>query len=278
MIGILLMTVAEIFAEIGTSIGKYEVSHKKESLYAMGFLNAIWATIFLVLIALSSGGEFVFSLASLPTFIARAVLEVILVFVALKAVITADRSTFSFLRIITLPLLLLVDIGLGYDISLLQMVGISLVVISLIFLIMNHGLSKEGKLLSLLSAVLAVGTVSLYKHNVTHYNSVEAEQIIMHLIILLALIISARVLSKENVFASLTHRTLFLQSLASGVATVLASFAFLFAPASILMTAKRSFEVSFSMLTGRSYFKEKHMALKVGAFSLITLGIVLMVV
>ncbi len=278
MIGVILISIGEFFAEIGTSVGKYEVSQQKESLFAMGFLNAIWATVFLILIALFRGGEFVFSVHSLPTFIARAIMETILVFVTLRAITTADRSTFSFLRIMTLPLLLVVDIGLGYDISILQMVGISTVVIALMFLAMNHGLSRKGKLLSLFSALLAVGTTSLYKYNVTHYNSVEAEQIIMHIIILTALIVSAKVFSKENVFTSITHKTLFFQSMAAGIATVLMSFAFLFAPSSILMTAKRSLEVLFSMVSGRNYFKEKHIAVKVGALSLVTLGIVLMII
>jgi hypothetical protein len=194
----------------------------------MGFLNSIWAAIFLLVWGFT-GGSLTFSLASLPFFLTRAVIEVVLLFVSLNAVVTADRTTFSFLRILTIPLLLGVDIMLGYTFTLTQITGVSAIVIAFIFLFLNHGLSNKGKLLSLLSAIMAVGTIALYKHDITHYNSVEAEQILMHLIILVTIIMAAKIRAKENVFRYLTHRTFVLQSIASGMASVLMSFAYLFA-------------------------------------------------
>ena len=139
MIGILLIAAGEFFGEIGASIGKYEMAHKKESIYAVGFLDAIWTTLFLMIIAFLRNADFVFSFQSLPTFITRAVLEVVLVFVSIHAVLKADRSTFSFLRTLTIPLLLVVDIALGYNISLLQIIGTSIAVIAVLILFLNPG-------------------------------------------------------------------------------------------------------------------------------------------
>lgn len=276
MLGVFLIAIAELFAEASTSIGKYEVAKKKESLYAMGFLSSIWATVFLVAIGYYQG-DFHFALASLPTFALRSVLEVVLVFVTLNAILTADRSTFTFLRTLTIPLLLVADFLLGYTLTVMQVLGVSLMAVAIILLYFNHGMSRRGKMLSVLSAILAVGTITLYKYNITHYNSVAAEQAYLHAIVLVALVIAAWVRVRENVFRSLVKPIMLVQSLLAGVATVFLSFAFLFAPASVIMAAKRSFEVLAAILFGQTYFKEKHVLLKLTAFVLVAAGVTLLV-
>jgi hypothetical protein len=272
MLGILLIAIAEIFAEASTSIGKYEVAKKKESLYAMAFLNAFWATVFLLAIGLFRG-HFYFDLESLPTFLLRAILEIALVFVSLNAILTADRSTFAFLRTLTIPLLLVADFMLGYALEITQVAGVSLMVVAFLFLFFNHGLSRKGKLLSLVSAMIAVATITLYKYNITHYNSVEAEQTYMHVILLVAIIAAAKIRAHENVFWYLTQPLFITQSVLSGFASVFMSFAYVFAPASIIMAAKRAFEVLASIGAGRAVFKEKHLSVKLTGFSLLLLGV-----
>lgn len=273
MLGIALIALAECFSEASTLIGRYEVKHKKESLYAMGFLSGFWAAVFLVIYGLL-WGEFRFSLESLPTFGLRLLLEATLMFVSLHAIIAADRSTFAFLRTFTIPLLLATDVFLGYVITANEIVGISLIVIALLMLFLNHGLSRRGKLLSFISALLAVATTTLYKYNITNFNSVEAEQLITHVTLLALLVIVARRQTGENITRHLFRPLFFTQSLLAGVATVLISFAFLFAPASIIMAAKRSFEVFGAILGGRTYFREKHILLKLLAFALVAVGII----
>ena len=276
MLGIALVALAECFAEASISIGRYEVKNRKETLYAMGFLSAVWATVFLLAYAFI-WGEFRFSLESLPTFGLRLVLEVILLFVTLHALIAADRSTFAFLRIISIPLLLVADIMLGYAVSSMQIMGISLIVIALGILFLNHGLSRNGKLLTILSALLAVGTITLYKYDITHYNSVEAEQALTHLVLLIVLVVVAKLHTGENVARHLLRPPFLAQSLFAGVATVFFSFAFLFAPASVIMAAKRSFETLAAIGSGHRYFREKHVAVKLIAFALVAGGIICIV-
>ena len=254
MIGIGLVFIGEFFQELGTSLAKYEFAHKKESLYAIGFLNGLWATLFFILWGVFGGGEFVFSTASLPTFIPRALLEIAMQFVTIQAVITAERSTFTFLRIFTIPLLLVVDLVLLYPIAFEQIVGICIIVAALIILLLNHGLSRRGKMLSLASGVIA-------------------EQTIIHLILLCAMVVTAEVRLKENVFRCLLNPMLLLQSLVAGIAGVLLSVALVFAPASIIMAAKRSFEILGAIVSGRAYFHEKNVALKLFACALIALGL-----
>jgi drug/metabolite transporter (DMT)-like permease len=276
MFGIILIAIGEVFSEIGLSIGKYEITHKKESIYAMGFLNAIWSAIFFAVLIFFFNEPFVFSMASLPTFIIRAVIDVSLVFVALNALYKADRSTFSFLRTLSVPLLLISDLALGYSVSTFQVAGISLIVMTLLFLFLSKGLSRDGKILSLIAALLSVGTISLYKYNIDTYNSVAAEQVLMYCISLIALIIGAWIKKRENLFSYLMHPIFLLQSIVSGIASILMSFAYIFAPASIITTAKRSLETVTSIVSGKMYFHEDKLGTKITSVIVIIIGILLL--
>lgn len=273
MLGIAFVLISQFFSEIATAFGKREVEKKEETVYSMGFLNAFWSTIFLAAWGLLGGGSFVFSLESLPFFLLRAVLEIALTFTTLHAVISSDRSTFSFLRILTIPLLLVIDLMLGYSIATMQVAGMLTIVVALIFLATSHGLSAKGKLLSLASAVLAVATITLYKYDIEHFNSVEAEQSFMHFILLISLMIAGWVRGHENVLHSLVRPAFFGQSIAAGVGSVFLSFAYTFAPASVILTAKRSFDILITIASGRLYFHENNTGLKLVAFVLVVIGV-----
>lgn len=273
MLGIALVAVAEIALQWSSSIGKYEAQKRRESIYAIGFLMWFWTTLFLLLWGTIGPGEFRFSLESLPTFGLRVILEIAMMFVTLRALMQADLSTFSFLRTFTIPLLLIVDIMLGYAISTIQLVGIGVIIAGSLLLISRKSLSKRGKLLSLLSAIIAVGTLSLYKYNITHFNSLEAEQFFIHLILLIVLVAAAYAQHRENLFRYLGKPVFLSQSILSGIGGVLMSYAYLFAAPSVITAAKRSFEIIYSIIVGRTYFHEHHLALKLAAAALVICGI-----
>lgn len=277
MFGILLMGISQLFAEVGMSLGKYEVAHKRETLLAMGFLNALWSTAFLILVSALITHDFRFSLESLPTFLTRCVLEVVLIYVSLHALLQADRSTFAFMRTLTIPLLLVADITLGYVLTLQQMLSVALMIAAFLVLTINHGLSRKGKAMSLCSALIPVATITIYKYDITYYNSVEAEQTLTHLFLLGAFIIAA-LYRRENVFATMLKPKFFTQSMAAGLSTVFLSFAYLYAPASVITSAKRAFEILGAILSGHAVFKEKKLALKLVSFVLIGAGVALMAV
>ena len=274
MIGIILVAASQFFAELSTSLGKYVFEHNKESLLAMGFLSHFWTAVFFVIYGLAHG-PFVFSLASLPTFVPRVILEIIITFVTLHAVLSADRSTFAFLRTLTIPLLLGVDMYLGYSVSFWSLLGIICMVISFLVLFMNHGLSPRGKFLTVLTALIAVVTISLYQYDIRHFNSVAAEQAIVCFFIFVTFAIAAWYHSRENVFAYLLHPVFFAQSIASGLSTGFVSFAYLFAPASIITSLKRAFEVFGSIVSGQIAFHERHLVVKMFALAFMTIGVFL---
>ena len=221
--------------------------------------------------------SFVFDFNSIPIMIVFIILEIFQVYVSLHATMEADRSTFGFLMIITIPLLLLVDIFLGYKISLMGVMGISVLIIGLIVLLINHGLNKKGLVYVLFTAINAVATISIYKYCITHYNSVEAQYIITLIFILIFLYIMSIVKYKENPLKYLYKRRLFFESFPRGVSGVIVSFAYLYAPASIITSGKRGFSILWSIISGNHYFHEKHLLLKIGSFILILVGLIMLV-
>ena len=197
MFGLFLVLIASAFSEIGVSIGKTEVEKRKDSIYSMGFFSLFIGTVFFFLIALLKN-SFVFSLASLPTFILRVILEIALINFTVFAIVKADRSTFSFIKVGTLPLLVAADLVLGYELRDYQILGIGIIIFALAVLLFNHGINKKGIAYAALSAILAAATLSLFKYNITKYNSVEAEQGIISVILLIYLFFMARLITKEN--------------------------------------------------------------------------------
>lgn len=258
-----------LFAELSNALGKKEIKQKKETVFSMGFLNTFFVVLTFLVIALILPEKFVFSSASLPTLIPRILLEITQMTFLMFAISKAPRSSFGFLRVLTIPLLLIADITLGYDISQMQLIAIGIIVTTLLFLFLNHGIKKKGSVFVLFTACNAVLTISLYKYNITYYNSVIAEQLIALSCVLLYFFISARLYTKENPLRLLKKRLFLFQSVSSGVAHILESFAYLFAPASVIIAAKRSSTIMWSIISGRVYFHEKHVLRKFLGFVVI---------
>lgn len=277
MFGIILASISSLFVEASSSIGKRLVGDHKETIYTMGFLNLLWGTIFLLLI-ITYKQKFLFSTASLPTFTIRAILEILQAHITLKAICKAERSTFSFIRILTIPLLLTTDIILGYPIGILQIVGLGIMVSTILYFYTNNGLNKKGAFLALFTAINAVATISLYKYNITNFNSVEAEQFIIQLILIIYFIIAGFLIAKQNPFKFLKRPLPFSQSIVQGIGGIFSSFAYGFAPASIIMAAERSSSIIWAVLSGNVYFHEKHLVTKLGILVLLIAGIILLAI
>ncbi len=262
-------------AEISSSIGKVEVQNKKQTIYSMAFLSLFWSALWFLAIIIYKN-KFLFSFASLPTLVIRNITEIVLIYVTTLATVKSDRSTFGFVRTGTIPLLLLVDLFLGYALTIKQIIGIMIIAVALLFSFINHGFKKNGLKLVAVSAVLSVITLSLYKYNITHFNSVEAEQFISVMILLVFTFIAAVKIGRENPLKMLTKRVFFAQSSASGIAVILMSFAYLFAPASVITAAKRAISVFWAIISGNLYFQEKQLVFKIIMFVLVALGIILL--
>ncbi|MBU0545710.1 hypothetical protein KKA13_00440 [Patescibacteria group bacterium] len=276
MFGVLLMSLGTFFQEAADSLGKWTVQMKEQSVFSMGFLSLVFQTLFFALIILVNG-NFVFSPASLPTFLVRSVLEILQAHFTIVAICRAERSAFAFIRTLTMPLLLATDMILGYSLNNFQIGGILLIMVSLFVLTLNNGFKKEGLLITLFVAVNAVITTSLYKYDITRFNSVEAEQIIICAILLIYFFIGSVLKTGKNPIRLLAQRKFFAQSMSYGAAGLLESFAYSFAPASIILSVKRSSAVIWSVLFGRIVFREDRLRQKTIGMCMLVAGVVLLV-
>lgn len=285
MLGLLLVGGATLFEEVGVSLGKRQTSLKLESVFTMGFLNSLWATIILLALAFLIPAHyfapgfpsgFVFVQDSLPTFIPRVILEIAQAHATVYAISRADRSTYGFLRILTIPLLLVADLLLLYPITLLQISGMSLIIVSLILLFINHGIEKRGAWLVLFTAINAVLTISLYKYDITHFNSAAAEQAIVSLILIIYFFVMALLVSKENPLRLFRKPVMLVQSSVMGIAGTLHTFAYLYGTASVITSATRAFSILYAIISGNVYFGEKKAWIKILSFLFILSGLVLL--
>ncbi|KKR91642.1 MAG: hypothetical protein UU95_C0004G0010 [Parcubacteria group bacterium GW2011_GWC2_42_12] len=277
MFGVIIVFLSSFFVEISDSVSKLELKQKQIGLYSLAVVNSLAVTLIFIAINIYQR-EFIFSPASLPIISIRAILEIILTYLALTAIAKADRSTHGFIRILTMPLLLLVDFSLGYQINSYQLAGIGIIIFSLFLLFSYQGIKKQGAWLSLATAVLAVATISLYKYDITHYNSVAAEQTIMHIVILIFLLPMAFFKAKENPFSFFKQKIFCFQSLINVIPSFLNSYAYAFAPASVILSAYRSSAVLWSVVSGKIYFHEKHLLIKAVCLILLVGGIILLAI
>ena len=138
MLSAILISIGTFLEEISDSIGKIKVNDGEESVFVMAFLSLFWSAVFYILICIFKSEVFVFNFASLPTFIIRTLLEIIQLYVLVLAIADADRSAYSFVRTVTIPLLLLIDFALGYKVVLLSVIGVAVVLIAILLLFINR--------------------------------------------------------------------------------------------------------------------------------------------
>lgn len=190
----------------------------------------------------------------------RIVLEILQIYFTILAIKHSDRSTFSILRIVTIPLLLIADIALGYQFSIYSYIWIWIILLS--FLIFNINIKtinfKWWKYI-LFTAINAVFTLSLFKYSIDHYwNSFELDQAIMVFSIFLFFLIYNY---KENKSCALKliikEKQFILQWLTIWVATSLIAYSYLYLNASEATAVKRAWEIFWAIIAWTLFFKEK---------------------
>ncbi|MCC6643892.1 hypothetical protein IT411_04025 [Candidatus Peregrinibacteria bacterium] len=271
--GIILESCAGLFEEISVSLGKREAARGRGSIFMMGFVQHFAALIFLGLVVLLGFDQWKLSMESLPWIALRIPLELVQLYFTLIALELADRTEFSFFKVGTVPFLLLVDLALGYVINVDQIIGMLLLMGLFAFIFFKKIVSRKGLPFVIFSTINPVLTISIFKHNITHFNSVATEQFIIYLVLVIFLMLLLIFKTKENPFKFMFRRIEIGEAMSVGLCTLLSSYAYIFAPASVILTARRAGGVLWSTLSGIFFFKEDHKKQK--AFTAFTLVIIL---
>ncbi len=273
MIGTLLILCGGFFEEVSYTLGKSKILKRQENLYTFGFLQMVWALVIMLAI-LFWRNSFVFMLASLPTLSIRIILELAQTYSSLHALKDASRSTLGFLMTLTIPILLGIDLFMGYNITPFQVWAIILLTFTLLLLSFEGALDRKGIYYVLFSSINAAITMTLFKYDVTHFNSPEVEQTIVFSFMILFLFFLAK-REGENPIAFIFKKGFFVQSASHGVSMTLNTFALSLLAPSVFAALKRVFITLSSIISGYFYFHEKHIVIKVISFSCIVVSIIL---
>lgn len=287
MIGIIITSFATLIGEVGQSLSKEELSNRRETHFELAFINIIFAILFFLAIVFlipshsfigQQFGALIFSIDSLPTFITRLILEIVLLQLFIIGLQKATRATFSFLRILTIPFLVIADIALGYNITWLEIVGIGVILATVLTMLSTHTLRTAGAWYIAGGSFLAVFTVSLYQYNITHFNSVAGEQLMMYVCLGTYLAIASVYTTRKNPLRHLTRPKVAVHAIAGSLESVMISFAFLFAPSSIIMTAKRTSAILWAVISGNHFFHEQHIGAKLAGLGMLTTCLIMLAV
>lgn len=271
----ILILGGSILGEVSSSLGKYTVKHKVVGLFSLGFLNSLVGFgLFAGTIAIQPEA-WKFSFESIPTLAVRIVLDCLQLYLTLKAISISSRGTFGLVRSTTIPLVLIADLFLGYTIGPGALLGMGLIFSTLVILAALGDLERKGLKYVALSAVNASITISLFKYNISHYNSVATEQLITMFVLTIACFAMAT-LARERIWSIFRRPVMAIEGTALGGSGLLDAFAYMFVPASVAVTMIRAMSVFWSIIFGKAYFKETHLIPKLVGCVVIVLGIMLL--
>ena len=273
MIALALIAIGTLINESASSVGKWAVRAHKESLYTMGFLDLFWVTIvFTAWVAYT--GTWALQLQSLPYFFIRAIVELCVLVAGLKATARVDRGTYTLITVLTIPLVLVVDYAVGFNIPNNALWGMLLIIVAFIILFARHSIDTKGIKYAFTWTIGVVATIALFKHNITYYNTVEGEQFWMTLILLAYVTLMAVFHDKKNPLRAVFVYPSSLQSLARGLAVPILNFSYALGVASVIVTGKRAFSIIWALASGSHYFHERHIVTKILGAILVIAGII----
>lgn len=174
---LIIILVASLLIEI-----KFSIIKQKQHHISPYFMWLLWCLFVFIMMGISLviKWEFLFDPSSIYLIICRLVFECLQVYWWLKATTTADRSTATSIKMLTLPLLVTADLFLGYEMSTTSVLWI--IIITLAFILFNlkwKTLNFKWSWYAFATAINACITLSFFKYLITHYNnSFEVVQMI----------------------------------------------------------------------------------------------------
>ena len=193
-----------------------------------------------------------------------------------KAIHHAERSTFSVMSTMSIPLLLISDVIFGYGVSMWQIVGVAMLVIMLSYVVLKGDFSTKGMKYIVASNIVSMGTVIAFKYTTSHFGSTELVNFYNALFAgLLFLIIVARTKGWKGIRNTFKAKYLGF-ALLYGVGGVLCAAAYKYMIASMVVAFKRFFAMMFGVITGKLFFHEKKIFKKLSVASIVGVGIATM--
>ncbi|MFA6429452.1 MAG: DMT family transporter [Patescibacteria group bacterium] len=275
MFGVFLLLFGTLCEEVSLTIGKFAVRRRMEGVNTIGFVNSFQAIPFLLVPFFLYASERSLVVSHLGLVLFLTILNVAQSFLTVHALSRASRTTFGFVRTGTIPLVLLFDALLGYNVSFQRIAGILIITATMFLLYKNHGIERRGIWWAIFSAVNGAITTTIFKYLVSHGNGVAAVSLISYASMAFVMFLVAT-RAKERPFFHARKPLVLAQSAALGIASIVENYAFLFLQASVVMALKRSLSVVWSIVSGREYFHERHLWTKIAGCAGLLIGMALL--
>jgi len=283
MIWLLLWIIWTFFSEINNSITKNK-TEKYHFLKVWVISSFFWVLIFILSWAYKyyfTDIDLYLNKESIALLATRLVFEILQSYFTILALKHCDRSTFSIIRILTIPLLVIADIMLWYQFTTYSLIWIWVIITSFIlFNSKSKTLNFKWWYYILFTAVNAVLTLSLFKYSITHYwNSVEIDQLIMITWIFIFFIIYNYRKNKCCAIKLIVKEKLFLlQWLAIWLSSLILSYSYLYLNASEATAVIRAWEMFWAIIAWTIFFKEDNIIKKLLFAFFIIAWLIIMVI
>jgi hypothetical protein len=275
----ILVFIGHFFEELSATASKHAFSVRIFSYTLYGFLSHVLSAFFFGTYVWVNGNTFHYNLDALPLFAIRLVTEIIQCEIIYRALVQSERTTFGFARVLTIPILLLFDLAMGYTLSAPQMLGIAgISLASLAYFGIDHK-KGDGVHLAVISALLSAVNIAVYKYDITHYNQAMVVQFYMatSVAFFYAIRVAFSVYDRALLVKLREHPLLGLTLLGQSAATLLISLAYTMAPASLILAISRASAVVWSLISGVFLFHEHKVIRKAFVCAVLAAGVMFMV-
>jgi drug/metabolite transporter (DMT)-like permease len=246
-------------------------------IHQLSLLMMLATTIFaFIIVFLGEDWNFTRTLTSFFLLIFQVLAGVLFQELTNQAIHHADRSTFSVMSAIAIPLLLISDIVLGYGVSWRQIAGVILLTAMLGIAIFRGDFSMKGVKYVIASNLVSIGTIIAFKYSTSYYTSTEMMNLLNSgLMSFLFFVIVSRTKGRKGIKDALKPKYFGFASI-YGMGGVLAAMAYKYMIASMVIALKRFFSMMFGVITGKLYFHEENVLRKLSIASLIGIGVFVM--
>lgn len=283
MIWLILWIIWTLFWEIKSSISKKK-SKKHHFLKVWTISSFFWMLVFLIILIYKyyfTDLTLYINPESIPLLFIRLVFEILQSYFTVLAIKKCDRSTFSIMRILTIPLLIIADIILWYQFTNYSLIWILIILLSFFaFNLKSKTINFKWIQYVLFTAINAVFTISIFKYSISHYwNSVEIDQFFINLWVLIFFFTYNYKINKDFAIGLiLKEKQFILQWLVIWISSLLISYSYLYLNASEAVTVKRWGEMLWAIFAWTIFFQEDGIVKKLIFATFIMIGLWIMII
>jgi len=208
--------------------------------------------------------------------IATILLTVWFYYYAMKTIETADRSTASIFSVLVLPMLLVSDIILWYDITMYQVVWVLFITLVLLYSSYSGTLNMKWFKYIIITTLIAFVSTMIFKYQISHYASVYSQLFIQSFF---AMLIAIWIVYKKMWLAWLKwilKKDYIIIWAVRWTNTMLTSLAYMFGPASIISSFKRICAMFWWVIFGKLVFHETQIWKKMANVAVLSFWIFIM--